>query len=64
MMEPVWVKPRDTVKDAFQRMHDNELSGLPVVDDLYRVTGYINLLELIALCMENKEKTESAEEIK
>ncbi len=64
MIEPVWVKPRDTVRDAFQRMHDNELSGLPVVDDLYHVTGYINLLELVALCMDKKEKENSAEEIK
>ncbi len=63
MMDPVWVKPMDTVKEAFQRMHDNGLSGLPVVDDQYRVTGYINLLELVALCMENKEKTKSAEDI-
>lgn len=64
MMEPVWVKPKETVKDAFQRMHDNGLSGLPVVDDLYRVTGYINLLELITLCKENDVKRISAEEIK
>lgn len=64
MMEPVWVKPKETVKDAFQRMHDNGLSGLPVVDDLYRVTGYINLLELITLCKENDDKRISAEEIK
>ena len=51
MTEPVWVKPDNTVKDAFQRMHDNRLSGLPIVDDLYNVTGYINLLELVILCM-------------
>lgn len=63
MVEPAWVKPSDTVKVAFQRMHDLGLPGLPVVDDLYRVTGYINQLELVALCMENKGCTESAEEI-
>ncbi len=50
MQEPVWVKRGETVKDAFKRMHDYRLSGLPVVDDLYHVVGYINLLELIAAC--------------
>ncbi|HSJ58667.1 MAG TPA: CBS domain-containing protein, partial [Anaerolineae bacterium] len=51
MHEPVWVKRGDKVKDAFKRMHKHGLQGLPVVDDLYRVTGYINLLELAAVCL-------------
>ncbi|MDZ7843390.1 MAG: CBS domain-containing protein [Anaerolineales bacterium] len=50
MAPPVWVKHGETVKNAFQRMHDNDLTGLPVVDDRYQVIGYINQLELIALC--------------
>ena len=62
MTEPVWVKPGDTVKDAFQRMHDNRLSGLPIVDDLYHVTGYINLLELVILCMDDDENNDPGEE--
>ncbi|MFC2046373.1 CBS domain-containing protein [Chloroflexota bacterium] len=52
MHEPVWVKRGETVKDAFKRMHEHDLPGLPVVDDRYRVTGYINLLELMAICLE------------
>ena len=52
MLDPVWVKPAETVKDAFKRMHDHNLPGLPVVDDRYRVIGYINLLELMAVCLE------------
>jgi len=51
MHEPVWVKRGQTVKDAFKRMHEHHLSGLPVVDDRYHVTGYINLLELMAVCL-------------
>jgi nitrogen regulatory protein P-II 1 len=50
MQEPVWVKAGETVKDAFKRMHDHRLSGLPVIDDHYHVIGYINLLELLAVC--------------
>ena len=52
MHEPVWVKRGETVKDAFKRMHEHNVPGLPVVDDRYHVTGYINLLELMAVCLE------------
>jgi CBS domain-containing protein len=51
MHEPVWVKRGEKVKDAFKRMHKHDLQGLPIVDDRYRVTGYINLLELAAVCL-------------
>ncbi len=55
MREPVWVKRGETVKDAFKRMHDHDLPGLPVVDDHYQVVGYINLMELMAVCLEHKD---------
>jgi CBS domain-containing protein len=57
MQEPVWVKQGETVKDAFKRMHEHHLSGLPVVDDRYHVVGYINLLELMAVCLKRTEET-------
>ena len=57
MQEPVWVKREEAVKDAFKRMHDHNLSGLPVVDDSYHVIGYINLLELMAACVKQVDKT-------
>jgi CBS-domain-containing membrane protein len=37
-------------------MHEHRLSGLPVVDEKYHVVGYINLLELIALCCDPEEE--------
>lgn len=52
MTPPVWVKRDETVKEAFKRMHDNKLPGLPLVDERYRVIGYINLLELLSLCID------------
>jgi len=52
MSPPVWVKPDETVKEAFRRMHDNKLPGLPVVDECYKVIGYVNLLELLSLCIQ------------
>lgn len=63
MMEPVWVKRTDSVKDAFKRMHDHDLPGLPVVDELYRVTGYVNLLELLALCSNQRSETQNVEKV-
>jgi len=56
MHEPVWVKQGERVRDAFQRMHEHRLEGLPVVDDRYHVVGYINLLELWAVCLELVEE--------
>lgn len=62
MAPPVWVKRDDTVAEAFKRMHDNKLSGLPIVDDLYHVVGYINLLELLSLCIQVKNDADFPEE--
>jgi len=60
MIPPVWVKCGETVKDAFKRIHDNNLPGLPVVNDTYQVIGYINLLELIAICSIDQVNTISS----
>ncbi len=61
MVPPVWVKRGETVKNAFKRMHEHGLPGLPVVDDSYQVVGYVNLLELLALCLETNQNTQSDE---
>jgi CBS domain-containing protein len=50
MSDPVWVKRGETVKDAFERMHANQLTGVPMVDDAYRVVGFINMMELLSIC--------------
>jgi len=50
MGKPAWVKEGETVKDAFKRMHDLKLTGLPVVDGRYHVVGYLSLRELMAAC--------------
>lgn len=61
MQDPVWVKRGDTVKDAFKRMHEHDLAGLPVVNDLYHVVGYINLLELLAICMKQNDEEQDVD---
>ena len=47
MTPAISIDENDTVKHAFDRMHHHQLTGLPVVNDQGKVTGYINLLELI-----------------
>ena len=56
MKPAVWLKHGETAKDAFIRMHDNDLPGLPLVDERYHVVGYINMLEMIALFLDNDSK--------
>ena len=60
MREPVWVKMDDTLEQAFWLMHENKLPGLPVIDDHYHLVGYINLLEIMAVCMDEDEGAEAA----
>ena len=56
MREPVWVKLDDTIGQAFHLLHKHKLPGIPVVDDHYRVVGYINLLELMGLCLKGRKQ--------
>lgn len=60
MQDPVWVKRGETVREAFRRMHEHKLPGLPVVDEQYHVVGYVNLLELLAIGLKRggEESTE------
>jgi CBS domain-containing protein len=60
MIPPVWVKCGETVKDAFKRIHENNLPGLPVVNDTYHVIGYINLLELLAICQDDQKDSSAS----
>jgi CBS domain-containing protein len=46
MLGPVSVTPRSTISEAFRMMHSQRLSGLYVVDAERRPTGYVDLLEL------------------
>lgn len=46
MLPPAAVPADATLDEAFRRMHARHLSGLYVVDDDGRPTGYLDLLEL------------------
>lgn len=46
MLEPASIAPQATLGEAFRLMHQRRLSGLYVVDDAGRPTGYLDLVEL------------------
>ncbi len=61
MLEPAWVQLDDSVAKAFHIMHERRLVGLPVVDEGYHVIGYINLLELMSVCMRTRKEEQGRE---
>jgi CBS domain-containing protein len=52
MQEPAFLQMEDTLREAFHRIHQSKLPGLPVVDHHYHIQGYINLLELMAVFLQ------------
>jgi CBS domain-containing protein len=46
-LPPVSVRPEETLRDAFSRMHDAKLNGLPIIDDDGHVVGYVDQLEML-----------------
>lgn len=62
MRPAVSVYKTDRVKDAFRKMHDHLLDGLPIVDEQNHVTGYLSLLELLALYNQNRQDAISQSE--
>lgn len=53
LMQPtVYVAMDDSVREAFSRMHERRLEGLPIVDEEMRVVGYLDRLQLIRLWLQ------------
>lgn len=47
MQAPISVERTQTVRDAFELLHEHDLPGLPIVDEQHRVVGYVDQLELL-----------------
>jgi CBS domain-containing protein len=47
MQPPVYVTLDETVRDAFCRMHDEKLEGLPIVDQKMRPVAYLDRFQLL-----------------
>ena len=54
----VYVTMGDSVREAFSRMHERRLEGLPVVDGEMRVVGYLDRLQLIRLWLRKRHREE------
>jgi CBS domain-containing protein len=52
MEAPVSVQADETAREAFRRLHETGLAGLPVVDAAGRVEGYLDELELLLAWVE------------
>jgi CBS domain-containing protein len=59
LMQPaVYVTMGDSVREAFSRMHERRLDGLPVVDGEMRVVGYLDRLQLIRIWLRKRHREE------
>jgi CBS domain-containing protein len=55
LLQPaVYVTMDDSVREAFSRMHERQLEGLPVVDEDMRVVGYLDRLQLMRLWLRKR----------
>ena len=53
LMQPaVYVTMDDSVREAFSRMHERRLEGLPIIDKDMHVVGYLSRLQLIQLWLQ------------
>jgi CBS domain-containing protein len=50
MKDPVFILEDETLEDVFRKMREYDLSGVPVVDKNYHISGFITLLGLMAVC--------------
>jgi len=64
MNPPVYVKDKDTLKTAFQKMYEYELDELPVVDENLYLIGNIDLIELLTILIEKKERKSNKKYLK
>ncbi len=50
MSDPVFVIEDETLEQTYRKMKERKLSGVPVVDKLYQIKGFVTLLGLMAVC--------------
>jgi CBS domain-containing protein len=60
MAAPVYVCPHETIVDAFRKMREANLRGLPIVDADMLVIGYLDLLELVLVWLRAEQRKRTA----
>jgi CBS domain-containing protein len=62
IMQPAdYVREDDTLLTAFKILQKRQLEGIPVVDVHNRPKGYIHLIELMAVCIQQEDTDKTAE---
>ncbi len=56
MVEPAFVVQDGTLEEAFVQMQNLKATGLPVVNQHYRVVGYLSLVELMSVYFEEDDQ--------
>lgn len=56
MLDPVFVTEDDTVKDAFIRMHENQLGAIPIVNHKQEVISCISRIDLLLLYAKHQKQ--------
>jgi len=49
MEEPAFVTMDDSVREAFARMRERKLEGLPIVDSTMKVVGYLDRVQILGV---------------
>ena len=60
MSPPVYVHEHETIVDAFRKMREANLRGLPIVDAEMIVIGYLDLLELVLVWLRAEQRKGAA----
>jgi CBS domain-containing protein len=58
MEEPAFVTMDDTAREAFARMHERKVEGLPIVDADMKVVGYLDRFQLLRLWLKRHRRAD------
>ena len=56
MEGPVFIRMEDTVREAFARLHEHRLEGLPIVNEAMKVVGYLDRFQLLRLALKGRHQ--------
>ncbi len=56
MRRPQLVKLNSTLAEALRILYENDLEGIPIVDDELRIVGYVDMHEILAVWLKASKK--------
>ncbi|UCD83551.1 MAG: CBS domain-containing protein [Deltaproteobacteria bacterium] len=58
MRRPRFAKPNSTLAEVLRILYENDLEGIPIVDDELKIVGYVDMHEILAVWLEAAKRTE------